>query len=86
MIDIILLILQYAGFAQPVDKDVIRKINELVQEDGVRKVAEVKRHLHSFVKKELEVDISTTSNRFFPSDRDIRNHMYLALNKSRYYS
>nr|XP_022286468.1 uncharacterized protein LOC111099474 [Crassostrea virginica] len=42
-------------------------------DDGVSKVAEMKRHLHSYSKNEL--GITKKTRRFFPSDKDIRNIM-----------
>ncbi|CAC5426242.1 unnamed protein product [Mytilus coruscus] len=40
-------------------------------------------HLNIFVKRELSLDIPLTNRRLHPNERDIRNHMYLALTKTR---
>ncbi|XP_052097298.1 uncharacterized protein LOC127732258 [Mytilus californianus] len=77
------LIGEFSGYSQPLDSLVKEHIRELVF-DGVRKVSEMKRHLNIFVKRELSLDIPLTNRRFHPNERDIRNHMYLALTKTRF--
>lgn len=71
---------QLAGFCQPLDDRVINKIHQLVG-DGVRKVSEMKRHINIYVHKELMkgMEVSEFNRRFFPLDKDIRNHIYRAL-------
>ena len=64
----------------------IDKIQELVAE-GVKNVKEMERHLQIFVKKELFRNTTkppTSSRRFFPKQKDIWNHMYLATVKLRF--
>lgn len=63
-----------------VDKKVIGKIHALV-EDGVRDVGEMKRHIKSFSKTNFP-GVPECSNRFFPNNRCLRNHMYAALSLS----
>ncbi|CAG2191830.1 unnamed protein product [Mytilus edulis] len=77
------LIGEFSGYSQPLDSQVKEHIRELVF-DGVRKVSEMKRHLNIFVKRELSLDMPITNRRFHPNERDIRNHMYLALTKTRF--
>lgn len=65
---------------QRIDERLVQKIGELVKE-GVTSVAEMERHLHYFVKREIFgggpiPDI--TNRRFFPSRNDIYNYMYRA--------
>ncbi|VDI37107.1 Hypothetical predicted protein [Mytilus galloprovincialis] len=74
---------KFSGYSQPLDSQVKEHIRELVF-DGVRKVSEMKRHLNIFVKRELSLDMPITNRRFHPNERDIRNHMYLALTKTRF--
>ena len=67
------------------DSRIIEKIKELVV-DGVRHVKEMKRHLTIAVQKDIcpNEDIPLTNRRYFPSDKDIKNHMDIALNNLRY--
>ncbi|XP_063440606.1 uncharacterized protein LOC134721481 isoform X2 [Mytilus trossulus] len=75
---------EVAGLCQPVGPEVKAKIRQLVG-DGVTKVSEMKRHLKVFVKKELEIEDQTIpSRRFYPTDKDIRNHMDTTKNKFRF--
>ncbi|VDI02153.1 Hypothetical predicted protein [Mytilus galloprovincialis] len=75
---------EFAGLCQPVGPEVKAKIRELVG-DGVTKVSEMKRHLKVFVKKELAIEDKTIpSRRFYPTDKDIRNHMDTTKNKFRF--
>lgn len=56
------------------------KIEELVGE-GVKTVDEMKRHLIQFVKMELfpgQNPPASTNRRYYPTDVDVRNHMYKA--------
>ena len=62
-----------------------RKLAEL-DEDGVRYVPEMQRHVKQFVKHEVfcnEGIPSSTNQRFHPSNTDVRNHMYTAQVKLR---
>ena len=48
---------------------------------GVRKVREMQRHLEAFVKSDLLVGgqvLDKMHRRFFPTNKDIYNHMYRA--------
>ncbi|XP_071138721.1 calcium-responsive transcription factor-like [Mytilus edulis] len=75
---------EFAGLCQPVGPEVKAKIRQLVG-DGVTKVSEMKRHLKVFVKKELEIEDQTIpSRRFYPTDKDIRNHVDTTKNKFRF--
>ncbi|WAR12531.1 hypothetical protein MAR_026711 [Mya arenaria] len=56
------------------DKKVIDKIHCLVAE-GVRDVAEMKRHIYSFSKTNFPL-VPETSNRFYPSNKCLRNHIF----------
>ena len=63
------------------------KIRELVSE-GVRSVKEVERHLKIYTKSELfrgKAKPTQENRRFYPKRRDIRNHMYLATVKLRFF-
>ncbi|XP_061182399.1 uncharacterized protein LOC133190730 [Saccostrea echinata] len=73
---------QLAGFCQPVDR-VIKKKIQCLMDEGVTKVAEMKRHLKSFSKKDLG-KTSTQNRRFYPLDKDIRNVMDSYKNQTRY--
>ncbi|XP_062603784.1 calcium-responsive transcription factor-like [Saccostrea cucullata] len=73
---------QLAGFCQPVDK-VIKKKIQCLMDEGVTKVAEMKRHLKSFSKKDLG-KTSTQNRRFYPLDKDIRNVMDSYKNQTRF--
>ncbi|WAR27616.1 hypothetical protein MAR_013320 [Mya arenaria] len=64
------------------DKKVIDKIHCLVAE-GVRDVAEMKRHIYSFSKTNFPL-VPETSNRFYPSNKCLRNHMYSSLSLSQF--
>lgn len=71
---------------QRIDKQLINKIEELVI-SGARTVKEVKRHLKIFVKNEIYRDKQAppkTNQRFYPSKKTIRSHMYKALVKQRF--
>lgn len=76
-------ILKLAGICQPIDK-VIKKKIQCLMDEGVTKVAEMKRHIKSFSKKDLG-KTSTQNRRFYPLDKDIRNVMdsYKKSNKVR---
>ncbi|CAH3181744.1 unnamed protein product [Porites lobata] len=71
---------EIGGILQPIDKRLVDKIGELVGE-GVKTVDETKRHLRQFVKTELfpgQSPPASTNRRYYPTDVDIRNHMYQA--------
>ena len=63
------------------DPIVKQKIIELSNQ-GVRKVSEMRRYLEAFVKIELHVSRRSspwkTRSRFYPTNKDIYNHMYKA--------
>ena len=66
--------------SQQVDRRIVKKIYEFVG-DGIRSVKEMQRILNLYVKNELfhgETVPPPEIRRFFPLDRDIRNHMYRA--------
>lgn len=52
-------------------------------DEGVTKVAEMKRHIKSFSKKDLG-NTSTQNRRFYPLDKDIRNVMDSYKNQTRF--
>ena len=69
--------------SQQVDERIIKKIHQYVGE-GIRSVEEMESVIRLFVKNEIIFDDnlpSQESRRFFPLSRDIRNHMYTAINK-----
>ncbi|CAH3189586.1 unnamed protein product [Porites lobata] len=71
---------EIGGILQPIDKRLVDKIGELVGE-GVKTVDEMKRHLRQFVKTELfpgQSPPASTNRCYYPTDVDIRNHMYQA--------
>lgn len=74
-------ILKLAGICQPIDK-VIKKKIQCLMDEGVTKVAEMKRHIKSFSKKDLG-NTSTQNRRFYPLDKDIRNVMDSYKNQTR---
>ncbi|XP_062585887.1 uncharacterized protein LOC134247563, partial [Saccostrea cucullata] len=76
---------EFAGFIQCIDPRLVTRIKELVA-DGVRNVSEMKRHLLISVKNDLcpDEDIPRTNRRFFPLDKDIKNHMDIAINSLRF--
>ncbi|XP_062583252.1 uncharacterized protein LOC134245018 [Saccostrea cucullata] len=76
---------ELAGYTQQIDPRLIRKIQELVA-DGVRNVAEMRRHLCVALKKEIcpGENIALTNRRFYPKDKDIKNHMDKALNSLKF--
>nr|XP_047131872.1 uncharacterized protein LOC124810909 isoform X1 [Hydra vulgaris] len=65
-----------AGFNQPLSKEIITKIGELVK-NGVNTVPEMRRHLNAFVHLELQSDVTAkkSNKRFFPRDETIANHI-----------
>ena len=72
--------------SQQVDKKIINQINQLVTE-GVRQVREMQRHIRIFVKTELFRGTKlppSTSRRYFPKKKDLRNHMYRATMKLKF--
>ncbi|KAK6174215.1 hypothetical protein SNE40_017534 [Patella caerulea] len=76
---------QLADFTQTPDEVVINKIHKLVQE-GVRGIQNMKVILDTFVANYIQENfpdtkINKTNRRFYLTDRDIRNHMHLALSK-----
>ncbi|XP_033729820.1 uncharacterized protein LOC117319020 [Pecten maximus] len=79
---------ELAGYTIPMDKEVSMKIRSCVDE-GVRNVAEMRRHLATFVETELlpqYPDIMKTNRRFYPTNRDIRNSIYRCLSETRFSS
>ncbi|XP_069128919.1 uncharacterized protein [Argopecten irradians] len=64
-----------AGYCQPLDGDIIRKIKELAEE-GHRKVTSIKLLLAQYVQEHLAPGIPETNRRFYPTSKDIRNHIY----------
>ena len=79
-------VLQDAGFLQPIDDGMKKKINDLVAE-GVRNVPEMSRHLSYYLKSELFrgcAILEKDNRRFYPSKRAIRSHMYAATVKQQY--
>ncbi len=67
--------LKVAKWREPISGDVLKKVKEL-SHVGARTVAEVQRHLRSYVKDELFRGMrppSVSRRRFFPTDNDVRN-------------
>nr|XP_026695589.1 calcium-responsive transcription factor-like [Ciona intestinalis] len=74
---------QDSGILQRVDKRLIAKIGQLLDE-GVRNIMEFKRHLQIFVTCELfknKTPPLVTNRRYFPTIKDIRNHYYVEFTK-----
>ncbi|XP_045172259.2 uncharacterized protein LOC123534198 isoform X2 [Mercenaria mercenaria] len=69
-----------AEISQPVHRDIIKKIHEMVDE-GVRDMDEMRRHIKFFVPQLTQSVPSVTNRRFYPSMKTIKNHMYLASKK-----
>jgi hypothetical protein len=72
--------LQAESLTLPIDSRVIAKIKELVRMNIIR-VGEVQRHVEIFVKKDIfcgKEMPAANNRRFFPSRRDIANHIYAA--------
>uniref|UniRef100_A0A8W8IS37 SWIM-type domain-containing protein n=1 Tax=Magallana gigas TaxID=29159 RepID=A0A8W8IS37_MAGGI len=72
---------EISGLSQPLDEAVISKIHGLVHA-GVRSIDEMKRHLRLFVQEHIQTEdtiISELNRRYYPTNKDIRNHMYRAL-------
>lgn len=72
--------------SQQVDKRIINKIYQLVGE-GVRQVREMQRHIRIFVKTEMFRSSKlppSTSRRYHPKKKDLRNHMYKAAIKLKF--
>ena len=75
-----------AGFLQPMDEHLKRKINDLMA-DGVRNVPEMSRHLNHYVRHGLFQGRSVPdkeNRRFFPAKSAIRSHMYAASVKQQF--
>lgn len=68
---------QLGTISHRVDKRIITKIHSLVHE-GIRSVSEMRRHIEIFSKENFPT-ASRLSNQFYPTNKDIRNHMYSAL-------
>ena len=54
--------------------------NQLVQEDGLHNLLEIKNHLHIFSTSQHPVT-SLQNRRFHPMNKDIRNHINIALKR-----
>ncbi|XP_052227356.1 uncharacterized protein LOC127842079 [Dreissena polymorpha] len=63
-----------SGLSQNIDRGLVHKINELVDE-GVSDTDEMERRLRSHVLETENVTPAPTSKRFFPNRNTIRNHM-----------
>ncbi|XP_053391069.1 uncharacterized protein LOC128553893 isoform X2 [Mercenaria mercenaria] len=75
---------EFGLMSQRVDKSIISKIHMLVGE-GVTNAAEMKRHLSIFCKTQ-HPEMPECSRRFYPSNKDIRNHMYRAMRLTQFSS
>ncbi|KAK6194542.1 hypothetical protein SNE40_000161 [Patella caerulea] len=79
---------ELAGTVLSPDVAVIKQIHKLV-EDGVRSVSEMKVHLDLFVADHIlknypDTIITKTNQRFYLTDKNIRNHMYRAISKAKF--
>ena len=77
--------LQVGGIRQTTDGQVVSRIQELVSQ-GVTGVQEMRRHLKEYVEANMFPGRElppTTSRRYFPTTKDIHNHMYRAITKNR---
>ena len=80
--------IKVSGLLQPVDQRLIKKIQELVPH-GVNRVSEMQRHLQYYVRREIFANRKppeATNRRFFPTNVDVRNHMYGAAVQSKHSS
>lgn len=68
-----------SGHNQRLDKSVTEKLHSLASE-GVRNVTEIKRAMSNYVDTELlpGQSIPKSNRRFNPTNKDIRNHLFLA--------
>uniref|UniRef100_A0A8W8P4Z4 Uncharacterized protein n=1 Tax=Magallana gigas TaxID=29159 RepID=A0A8W8P4Z4_MAGGI len=72
---------EISRLSQPLDEAVISKTHGLVH-DGVRSIDEMKRHLRLFVQEHNQTEdttISELNRRYYPTNKDIRHHMYRTL-------
>jgi len=70
----------------PTDKRVVAKMNDLARA-GVRRVAEMRRHVEIFVREELfsgQTVPEVSDSRFWPSGRTILNAIYNARKQLRF--
>lgn len=74
--------MQFAGYCQQLDKRVIQEITRVV-ENGIHDTSVVKRLLEVYVEKDLSINEPRSNRRFYPTDKDIRNHIYLTVTSSR---
>ena len=77
---------QAAGLNQSLDPQIKARIQELVSL-GINRTREVKSHLDIMVKRDLFPDGPLppfTDRRYWPSNVDIRNHIYMATAKARF--
>ncbi len=68
-------------------KELKEKIAHLVSQHGVNSVPDMRAHLEVFIKDDLfrEKPVPPkTDNRYWPSDEDIRNHLYMAQIRNRH--
>ena len=82
----VVIFFQNAGLSQQIDKRIIGKIHELVQE-GIRAPHEMERHIKMYVKTELfsgNTAPSKSNRRFYPKRSDIRSHIFRAITKHRF--
>ncbi len=66
-----------SAILQPLDSTIINQINEYVA-DGVTKVSDMQRHLTKFVRLNFKEQANMENRRFFPSDKVVCDHMYIA--------
>ena len=63
----------------PMDDKIKEKIHSLVSQ-GVYTLAEMRRHVTDFAMTEFrDIKPSRWNTRYFPTDRDIKNHIQLAI-------
>lgn len=78
-----------ATIGQYVDKRILEKVFELVQK-SITSLGEVKRCLDQFLKRELFCDVPDskkprkTNRRYYPSRKDLRNHIARAISAQKY--
>lgn len=63
--------------AEPIDGRLVRKIKELCQ-DGVTGEGNVRSHLKTYIKEICNPLPHLNNKRFYPSDKNIGNHMFTA--------
>uniref|UniRef100_T1J4G8 Uncharacterized protein n=1 Tax=Strigamia maritima TaxID=126957 RepID=T1J4G8_STRMM len=68
-----------AEILQPIDKRIVKRIYELIEDDPKLSAKDVKGHLEKYVQEIQRND----NSRFHPTHKDVENHIYLARKKQK---